>query len=681
MYANSSLGVEPRTCVPCAAGRHYYVASPAADAAECVACAVGTYSDAHASVCETCADGSSTGAATGVSSCTACAAGTYSVGGAECRACAAGTFADAANATSCVACADFFVASAEGATACSACADGSTGDLANRTSCVACAAGFFGSQGRCVICAVGAYSASVGQTRCDACDTEASWCPLGSESSTTEKPPAEVLAAQVVAVDPLSDITTEQRALGVAILWGTACGGIGLILALFALYVYARKRPSVKECFRCFDIAFATKHHVADGEPLVRRDKAIGGFATLATLLVMATLVVSVYVSAVYLPSYEGAMSPLVPPFFPTGVVTLTVRYYGLTATACAATKTAAVTVGDGASFGGGGGGGSSDGSASLSAPTYDSSSRMCTSEWQSASVCTLGVAAVAFTAGSTDAAAYATAIAWQLDFPAYASTAPTTATGAAATTRRFRLSGAIVPARTDLVLQSSSVTRELPQVTVSHIPVLVTKPDGSQLVGSLAQVSASVVASDASVNQTEYSVTTTATTTAASSSFPRIGLVVTVQPSTQVYAVKGAAVNHLQVVGTCASYVTGISLAMGLLMLFFERCFPKHGPSGFRAACTDATARLVDVAACCGRCCRTSCRACGRGGGGTRSKTLVRSDSDSTTTTTTTTTTMRLNPDAPAPTASKTLALATQTPVVTIEMPTLESQSLAKSA
>jgi hypothetical protein len=498
----------------------------------------------------------------------------------------------------------------------------------------------------------------------------ASWCPLGSESEATTQPPAEVLAAQVVAADPIDDVTNDQHALGVSILWGVVSAGVVVSVVLFALYVYARRHPGVKQCFRRLDCAFATKHYVADGEPLVRRDKAIGGFATVATLVAMTTLVVAVYVNAVYLPVYDGAMSPIVPPFFPTGLVTLTVRYYGVSPTACAATMTVAVTVADGAAFGSGGGGGGS----SMIAPAYDPSQRLCTTEWQCVGVCTLGVATVAFTAGSTDAAAYATAIAWQLDFPAFAGVAPTTDADAA-TTRRFRLSGAIAPPSADLVLQNSAVAAQLPAVTVSHIPVVVTKPDGAQLVGSLAQVAASDVSADAFVNQTQYSaaassspiVTTTATTRL------RVGLTVTIQPSTLVYAVKGTPVNRLYVVGTCASYVTGVSLAMALLMVFFESCFPKHGPNGFRVFWRDTLVCLGATAMACGICCRVrrSCRDCIGGGAKTMGS---RSNTKSS---------LRLDPDESQPATPMTIAAATTTAsagsgAITIEMLSLEPQTLA---
>jgi hypothetical protein len=313
--------------------------------------------------------------------------------------------------------------------------------------------------------------------------------------------------------------------------------------------VYVRRHKDTKQCCKPLDLFFSKTHFVEDGEVVRRHDKAIGGISTVVVFVLMVTLVAVVAVNSVYDPVYTRAMSPVLPQFFPTGAITVSTYYYGMAADACTVATVSVVAT---SAFGTG-----------VSVSTYDTVSRTCTSVWTCvAKHCTLGVDSVQFVFESNTAVAYAAAVSWSIEFPAYSSSAEV----AGNVNDRFYLAGEIVPAP-NAVLRGG-----LAQLTVSHIPTVLQNPRGAPLIGSFAQLATLENVVDA--NQTEFATTETV-----------VGVVIIIVPSIQIYSVSAPPADWVRIVATCAAYLSALLGSVRVCMNVAERLFPKNHPNGFRRA------------------------------------------------------------------------------------------------
>ena len=320
---------------------------------------------------------------------------------------------------------------------------------------------------------------------------------------------------------------------------------------------------------------------------LRRNDKAVGGMSTVVVAILMVTLVAVVIVNALFDPAYSRAMSPMLPPFYPSGAMTATVYYYRMAADACAS---ASVTVLAAQVFGFG-----------TVTTNYAVASRTCTSVWKCANDdCTLNVDPIQFSFAVNSYAAYAASISWSIEFPAYSSG---TALGGTTSdsSDRFLLAGQITPA-TNYALRGG-----LTSVIVSHIAVTVLiQPSGTQVVGSLAQLA--LLGTVFSANQTEFSTVPN-----------EVGVIINIVPNAQTYAVSAPALSLTLVVGSCAAYVALLVGVVKVVMNLAERCFPKNRTSGFRQAWTALTLCVAPCRKRCGRSCDCDCGFAGGCGGCTR--------------------------------------------------------------
>lgn len=179
----------------------------------------------------------------------------------------------------------------------------------------------------CNLCTPSFIAAQPGSSSCSPCSS-AQICPVGCATPLDSNTATQLTTASAASFSansnsnsnsPLDAYLSSQsnRAQNSQII--VVLIALGFVVLLSLLYALIRKQPWIKQCLRGADRLYDWSHFVQLDQPILRRQRAIGGFFTIVVGIIMATLIVLSVIQFELSTSFTQAVSPKSPPFPPTG--------------------------------------------------------------------------------------------------------------------------------------------------------------------------------------------------------------------------------------------------------------------------------------------------------------------------------------------------------------------------
>ena len=472
-YFLEERGEEIADCIPCPAGMKCPMPSLTP-----INCSIGMYSLGSQTFC------------------TECSVGRYGTSSGDCLSCDPGYYSPEPGMNSCTAC--------------------PSGTYCNATECSSCTP-----------CPIGTISDSPAGEGCLPCG-QTGECPLGSSRILSSLE----LVGEYLIIDPLDTLTATKEAEKELIIICVSSSSVLLIVIISVIYFYYRKRDSVKKAFKVMDIIYDTDHYTVLGEPIIRREKAIGAYFTILAIAVILILLSLSLVGFVYDKQYIRGVVPISPPFRPKGQFGISVVFVG--AVDCTDSNITLPSI---------------DGF--VTAKTNSIDNGFCSSSWE-CSDCTFVAPSLTTSFSINGPYSYASGIKYSVMFPAFVDQYGNRMG------EPFILSGSVIP--TDPM---NNVFRGGPSaIDISMIPVTFKH----QYVGSRAQLTGTLLGNEVGneLFHTQKSVS----------------IIFTVKNSPSIYQVEEVSKSVLTLFASMGSLVAMIIAGGKVTMKALKKCFPKKEKS-----------------------------------------------------------------------------------------------------